>query len=461
MILSHSDQVIIAQCTPKGTGAIALLRISGVAAIVVASKISKLASGKSLLDLPSHTIHFGFVVDDAGESIDHVMFLLMHGPKTFTGQDVVEITCHNNPFIIQAIIDQAIQHGARMAQAGEFTKRAVLNNKLDLIQAEAISELIGANTQLGLKKSLSQLDGSFSAWVVSIEKDLIKALAFSESSFEFIDEEMAFGSQIKEIINNTLATIGSIKKTFNQQLHIRQGIRIAIVGSVNAGKSSLFNALLNKERAIVTDIAGTTRDAIEAGMYKKDCYWTLVDTAGLRQTEDFIEQEGIKRSHKEAQLADVIVLVFDGSRIMTDAEHAIYDELIAQYAHKTVSVHNKSDLPSCHNSLFGAQQNIIQISTYDASTLETLEHRIEQMIDALMARNELPFLLNARHYNLLLGLENRLHEIMTMLDQNTIAPYELLSYHLNDALAHLCELTGKSISEQAMDAVFKEFCVGK
>jgi len=460
MILCHDDETIIAQCTPKGSGAIALLRISGITAVAVAAKISKLASGKSLLEMQSHTIHVGWIIDDAGSKIDHVMLLLMHGPKTFTGQDVVEITCHNNPFIVQEILHQAIKNGARMAQQGEFTKRAVLNNKIDLIQAEAINELIHANTQLGLKKSLSQLDGSFSSWVASIEKELTKALAFSESSFEFIDEEMAFGNEIKQIIESTLTTIGSIKKTFNQQLHIRQGMRIALIGSVNAGKSSLFNALLNKERAIVTDIAGTTRDAIEAGLYKKDCYWTLIDTAGLRQTNDFIEQEGIKRSHKEAQLADIIVLVFDGSRIATDQEHTIYDELLTQYRYKTICVQNKSDLPMCSNALLANTPEIIQTSCYDKEALELLEQRIDDMISALLAKNESPFLLNQRHYNLLLGLENRLLEIITMLGTKTVA-YELLSYHLNDALAHLCELTGKSISEQGMDAVFKEFCVGK
>ena len=254
MILSHDDETIIAQCTPKGSGAIALLRISGIAAFELATKISKLPSGALLCALPSHTIHFGYVVDAAGNHIDQVMFLLMRGPKTFTGQDTVEITAHNNPFIVQDIIAQAIAHGARMAQEGEFTKRAVLNNKIDLIQAEAINELIHANTHMALKKSLAQLEGSFSHWITAIEKELIKALAYSESSFEFIDEEMSFGNDIKKMLGHTLATIASIKKTFDQQQHIRQGVRIAIIGSVNAGKSSLFNTLLNKERAIVTSI---------------------------------------------------------------------------------------------------------------------------------------------------------------------------------------------------------------
>ena len=460
MILSHDDQAIIAQCTPKGSGAIALLRISGIAAFDLATKISKLPSGASLCTLPSHTIHFGYVVDAAGYHIDQVMFALMRGPKTFTGQDTVEITTHNNPFIVQDIIAQAIMHGARLAQEGEFTKRAVLNNKIDLIQAEAINELIHANTHMALKKSLAQLEGSFSHWITTIEKELIKALAYSESSFEFIDEEMSFGRDIKNMLNHTLATISSIKKTFDQQQQIRQGVRIAIIGSVNAGKSSLFNVLLNKERAIVTNIPGTTRDAIEAGIYKNSAYWTLIDTAGLRQTADMIEQEGIKRSREQAHQADVILLVFDASRAQTDEESLVYQELLKQYGHKVIILHNKADM------ILGAYKDLenpessVRISTKTKHNIDIVEQLIEEKITTLFSSIESPFLLNQRHYNTLLALEKKLLALCDMMSGQSIA-YELVSYHLNDALAQLSELTGKSISEQGMDAVFREFCVGK
>ena len=454
MIFSHDDETIIAQCTPKGSGAIALLRISGMAAFDLATKLSKLPSGASLSALPSHTIHFGYVIDSAGNHIDQVMFALMRGPKTFTGQDTVEITAHNNPFIVQDIIAQAIMHGARMAQEGEFTKRAVLNNKIDLIQAEAINELIHANTHMALKKSLAQLEGSFSHWITTIEKELIKALAYSESSFEFIDEEMSFGNDIKKMLLHTLETINAIKKTFDQQQQIRQGVRIAIIGSVNAGKSSLFNVLLNKERAIVTDIPGTTRDAIEAGVYKNSAYWTLIDTAGLRQTADMIEQEGIRRARAEAHQADVILLVFDASRTQTNEESLVYQELLQQYGHKIIIVHNKTDM------ILNPPIDGIAISTKTKLNIDTVEQCIEEKISTLFSSIESPFLLNQRHYNTLLALEKKLLALCDMMSGPTIA-YELVSYHLNDALAQLSELTGKSISEQGMDAVFREFCVGK
>lgn len=459
MILSHDDETIIAQCTPKGSGAIALLRISGVAAFDLAAKISKLPSGTLLNTLPSHTIHFGYVVDATGSHIDQVMFFLMRGPKTFTGQDTVEITCHNNPFIVQDILTQAILNGARMAQEGEFTKRAVLNDKIDLIQAEAINELIHANTHMALKKSLAQLEGSFSHWITTIEKELIKALAYSESSFEFIDEEMSFGSDIKKMLNHTLETIASIKKTFDQQQHIRQGVRIAIIGSVNAGKSSLFNTLLNKERAIVTNIAGTTRDSIEAGVYKNNAYWTLIDTAGLRSTDDMIEQEGIKRACAEAHEADVILLVFDAAREITPEENVVYKDLLARYSHKTIIVHNKADMITTYSTHEGVQHGV-QVSTKTKHNIDRVEMLIEEKIATLFSSIESPFLLNQRHYNTLLALEKKLLELLSMMEGHSIA-YELVSYHLNDALAHTSELTGKSISEQGMDAVFREFCVGK
>jgi tRNA modification GTPase len=458
MILDHDDQTIIAQCTPHGSGAIALLRMSGLEAISIASKISKLASQKTLLEVPSHTIHFGSVIDPHGATIDQVMFIVMHAPKTFTGHDTVEITCHNNPFLIEALIQRAVESGARLAQEGEFTKRAFMNKKIDLIQAESINELIHASTQMALKQSLAQLEGSFSHWIQTIEKELIKNTALSEASFEFIDEEMEFGKQIHESVTKLIDTIALIKKTFNQQQHIRQGVRIALIGSVNAGKSSLFNALLNKNRSIVTSIAGTTRDVVEAGVYKNSSYWTLIDTAGLRQTHDIIEQEGIQRSYQEAQQADCIVLIYDGSRLMTEQELSIYHDLLAKYSHKTIVVKTKSDL--AQSSQRELSSSYFPVSVHDKISVYTLEKTIEQKIEDDVFKNiESPFLLNKRQYNLLLSLESNLVTVKELL-QGSIA-YELVSHHLHDALEKLTELSGKTISEQSMDAIFREFCVGK
>jgi tRNA modification GTPase len=459
MQYATSNDAIIAQCTPQGSGAIALLRLSGDNAFQVADAISKLPANKIISALATHTIQYGWVVDPNGTRIDQVLFLLMRAPHTFTGDDTVEITCHNNPFIIQNVIQAALAAGARLAQEGEFSRRAVGNNKIDIIQAEAINDLIHANTQLALKQSLSQLEGSFSHWITTIEKQLIKALALSDASFEFLDEEdMEFNIQIKEIIDSVFTTITNLKSTFNQQQQIRNGIRVAIIGSVNAGKSSLFNALLNQERAIVTNIAGTTRDAIEAGLYKNNNYWTLIDTAGLRTTDDIVEQMGISRSHAEAQKADIILLVFDGSQQLNSSESTVYQSLLDTYADKIIIVNNKADLPQTNNPIL-SHRSMLPVCTADGISIESVKSAIQDKISSLFASIGSPFLLNQRHYNNLLSLETKLAATKNLLGDTT--SYELVSYHLQDALTTLSELTGKTITEAGMDAVFREFCVGK
>ncbi len=449
------QHTIIAQCTPRGSGAIALLRLSGPCAFTIADKIGQLASGKTILDVPSHTIHLG-VVRDEHHVIDQVMFLVMHAPRTFTGENTVEITCHNNPFIIEAIIALAIKQGARAAQEGEFSRQAVLNGKMDLLQAEAVNELIHANTQFALKQSLAQLQGSFSSWIAQLEQQLVKALAFCQASFEFIDEEhMTFDDDIKIILQHIITTINELKITFDQQQRIRNGIRIALIGSVNAGKSSLFNSLLRQKRAIVTDIAGTTRDVIEAGVYKDNNYWTLIDTAGLRQTDDIIEKEGIERSLQEAASADIILLVIDASRSMHPQEKTTLEIIKQQHAQKIITLYNKTDLPA--QIALDAQG--IAVSAQNPQDALRIEAALEQKIAVLFSSLASPFLLSKRHYNLLLSLEQSCQQMLALFER-PIA-YELLSVHLQEAAALISELTGKSISESAMDQVFKQFCVGK
>lgn len=457
-LLTRDEETIIAQCTPEGSGAIALLRISGVDAIATADICAQLPGKKKLSQAESHTIHYGWVTDQEGTVIDQVLFLLMRGPKTFTGQDTVEITTHNNQFLIDRIIQRVLSCGARSAQPGEFTRRAYLNGKIDLIQAEAINELIGSQTEHALKKSLAQLEGSFSATLEHLEKKLVKAMALSEASFEFIDEEIQFGQQIKVILEEVLQTIVTLKASHVQQDQIRQGIRIALIGSVNTGKSSLFNALIGKKRAIVTNIAGTTRDCIEAGLSKQGNFWTLIDTAGLRSTDDIIEQEGIKKSLEQAELSDIILLVFDGSRELSASEHEAYATILARHGSKCIIVRTKKDLPQVPLELIDHGQ-VVSVSAQTQEQIDVLESQIHKKIMNLFSSLTSPYLLTKRHYHLLLTLEKNLLDIMTLC-QGAIE-YELLSYHLQDCIATISELTGKTISEAAMDAVFREFCVGK
>ena len=293
---------IVACCTASGAAALALLRVSGHHAISLVSQAAQLSQRQQLEDVASHQILYGYVIDAHGSHIDQVLFLVMHAPRTFTGEPVVEITCHNNPFIIEAIIARLCKLGARHARPGEFTQRAVENGKLDLLQAEALHDLIMAPSRALAQTSLAQLEGSLSHVIATVETDLISLASLVEASFEFSEEEhidLDFDSIVRERVQTVLSTI---KKTCAGQSSIaqlREGIRIALVGSVNAGKSTLLNALLGRNRAIVSDQAGTTRDSIEASISDGQYSWTFIDTAGLRET-DAIEKEGIVRTHEAA-----------------------------------------------------------------------------------------------------------------------------------------------------------------
>jgi tRNA modification GTPase len=457
-------QSIIAQSTPTGKGAIALLRLSGVDVFTCADKFSSLPDHKKLSDQKTHTIHYGWVVDDQGNKIDQVLFLVMHGPHTFTGEDVLEITCHNNPFIVEMILQQAIRHGARLAQPGEFTRRAFENKKMDLVQAEAINELLCAQTEMALKKSLAQLEGSMSHWIAQIEHQLVKAYAWSEASFEFLDDAGDFGEHIKGQLQDIMAMLVHVKKTFDVQQQIRQGFRIALIGSVNAGKSSLFNRLLQQERSIVTDIAGTTRDTVEAGLYRNGNYWTLIDTAGLRQTADVIEQAGIQRSFDEAHKADIIILALDSSRVITPEEQTVYQDLLKLYDKKIILVATKADKASGSSAIVScclvkSFDTALMLSSVTGQNCDQLEQAIEAKINSLLQKSDAPFLINKRQYSVLLVLERQLQTVLAMLDGSI--QYEIVSYHLREMLEQVSALSGKSVSEAAMDMVFKEFCVGK
>lgn len=448
---------IVAQCTPSGSGALALLRVSGKNSRNIVDQCAQLSSQKKITNVPSHTIHHGWIIDDNGKHLDEVMFFVMNGPRTFTGQNVVEVTTHNNPFIVESVIKRIIACGARLAQRGEFSRQAVESGKIDLIQAEAINELIHANSQQLLQQSLQQLKGSFSHWIAEIETQLLKLAALCEASFEFIEEDIDFTAPMKTSLQNILKYITQTKHSFDQQQQLRQGARIALIGSVNAGKSSLFNALIGKERAIVTNIAGTTRDVIEAGLYKNGVYWTLIDTAGLRQANNVVELEGIKRSHKEAKTADIILLVVDSSKTMSPQEINAYQEILSNYQKKIIIINNKSDLGKPKNPLFN--KDCLPVSAKNNTGITKLKALLEKEIEKLFQENSSPFLLNKRHFSLLLGVEQKLLTTKAMLTDSV--DYELIAIHLKDALEALSELSGKSVSEKTLDTVFNEFCIGK
>lgn len=461
MITNHDTQPIVACCTARGTGAIALIRIAGEAACAVADRIAQLPGGKTLSAASTHTIEYGFVVDERYNKIDTVLFLIMRAPRTFTGQDTIEITAHNNTFIVDAIIDAAVKAGARLAEPGEFSKRAVLAGKMDILQAEALHEVIQAGTMQGLKSSYAQLSGTLSHEIAILEKQLLHAHALANASFEFIEEEnLEFGTTICTMIRTVTLDVDRLIAHFPLQQQLKEGARIALVGSVNAGKSSLFNALLGSKRAIVTPIAGTTRDVIEAGIYRAGHHQTLIDTAGIRITEDIIEQEGIERSEREASKADVVLIIIDSTRSAAPEEAATYDRLVTTYRNKAILVYTKSDLPSAVQYQAPYTLPITHVSVHQAETVTALA----QMIEATHAAQAtcgsvMPYLLNERQMRLLRELQKKLHTLHAAM--RTHIAYEIIAHHLQDALATISELTGKSVSEASMDAIFKEFCVGK
>ena len=457
--LSLDDQTIVALCSPKGSGAVGLIRLSGVDAFLIADKMSKLASNQIISSKPSHTISYGFVVDEKQEPIDQVLFLVMHGPKTFTGQNIVEITCHNNQFLIEQIIDRAIACGARLAGNGEFTQRAVMLGKIDLIQAEAVNDLIHAQNAESLKYSLAQLQGSLSSWVAEIESATLEILAFCEASFEFLDEEMEFGADILQKLHSLIEKITKLLITYPKQQYIKEGVKVALIGLANAGKSSLFNALLDKNRSIVTPIAGTTRDSIEAGIYKENQFFTLIDTAGIRQTQDIIEKYGIDRSFEQAAHADILLLIIDGSIQLSTEEILAYKNLIEKYQTKTILVYNKIDLPQIQKSL-DLLKNHISVSTKQPETIKQLYTAILEKTKALKDSSSITCLLNQRQHDLLVHFKNQLMEIVPMVEQRRI-DYELVIYRLQEALQSLSDMTGRSVSQAAFDKIFSSFCVGK
>jgi len=458
-------RTIVACCTPSGGtgGAVALIRISGPHAIAVANRIFKKSglASFSLTEQESHTVYHGCGVNGTGVIIDEVLCILMRAPRTFTGEDTIEITCHHNQLIIDAIIHAAIAAGARFAQRGEFTQQAFLNKKIDLIQAEAIHELITAQTAQSLERSLAQLQGSMSHTMDTIEKQLLTIIAWCEASFEFVEEVGDFGSAIQKKTHSLRSTITGMLSSFSSQAHIRTGIRIALLGSVNAGKSSLFNRLVQQERSIVTAIPGTTRDSIESTVSRQGIAWTYIDTAGLRATHDIVEREGIARSWRSAQEADVLLLIIDRSRPITEEEHGYYQQLLINHTYKSIVVYNKSDLPSLPET----EQLIIHdvtcvLSATTGDGVTELETYITQKTQQLLMKNQMPFLINQRHQQILISLDFHLSHIEHLCNTTT-PPYELISLELQQAVSCIHEVTGKTVSESALHKIFSEFCIGK
>ena len=450
------NNIIIAQATAKGPAPLAIIRLSGNDLRILLDKVIVLKSKKKLIEVLSHTINYGLIYDNNNKIIDQVMILIMDGPKSFTGEDTIEINCHNNNFIINKIIKTCIFLGARLAMPGEFSQRAVHNQKIDIFQAEAINELLHAENECMTEIALSQVEGSLSFEINTIDTQLCIISAWCQASFEFLDEERDFRLTILEKIELIHSKIDALLKMHSSVKFLKEGVRIAIIGSVNVGKSSLFNSLLGYKRAIVNKIAGTTRDTIESPFYIDNYSMTLIDTAGIRITDNEIEKEGIEKSYYEAESADILLLVFSEKALKNEEIFLFYKKIIEKHSIKSIIIKNKIDEGN-ENIYFEKE---IPISTQENIGIDIIIKKINEMVYQKYDNRRISYIINIRHVENLNIIKKELEKIKKiLLMQNPF--YEIALYHLLEAQKIISHLSGKSVEERSLDKVFKEFCVGK
>lgn len=461
------SETIIARATPIGSGTLAMVRASGSDVFSIADHFTILHSKKKLIEADGFKVYLGKVYENLSCSklIDEVTFLTYKAPKSFTGENSLEIICHNNIIIVDKIIELFIQNGARLAKPGEFSKRAFENGKIDLLQAEAINEIINASNLETLEAAMNQKEGSLSIFILDLQKELLNMISYLEACFEFMEEDfldLDLESKVKNTFFNMTQKVSLLKTSVSDSKKIRSGIKIVIAGATNSGKSTLFNKLVKKDKAIVSNIHGTTRDAIESTVHKNSISWDLVDTAGLRETNDEIEQIGIKKSLEAASEADLILLVFDQTQNLSDIQKEAIENLLQKNAQKCISIINKIDLAQKidHNLLLQKYTvNPIHISAQTEEKLKDLELMIDQKISNQVLSQASPYLLNKRHEDLLLQIDKLFKDIDLQLSQNV--PYEVIVINLRICLELMSGFSGKTLQEQVLSNIFSSFCIGK
>ncbi|MBQ7648297.1 MAG: tRNA uridine-5-carboxymethylaminomethyl(34) synthesis GTPase MnmE [Paludibacteraceae bacterium] len=454
----YSRQTICAVATAFGAAGIAVVRVSGADAIRV---VDSLFRGKHpLCEVPTHTAHYGTigspVFDGSGQNVlDEVVCTVFRAPHSFTGEDTVEISCHGSLFVQQELVRLLIDAGARMADKGEFTKRAFLNGRIDLAQAEAVADLIAASSAAEKDVALSQLRGGVSGKIAELREQLLTFTSLLELELDFADhEELEFAdrSQLTALLNSAAQTISSLIATFQAGNAIKQGVQVAIVGAPNAGKSTLLNALLGDERAIVSDIRGTTRDTIEDTIIIGGVLVRLTDTAGIQSTEDVIEQKGIERSRQAIRKAHIVIELLDS----TDPQPVLSaDDLNPRQV--LLRVLNKVDLQSSNPQILKSS-NLIYISA-KLGDIHPLLSRLESEVARLTAHTDSVLISNARHYEALCRAQTAIERVSEGLQAALSG--ELLALDLHDALDALGEITGEVSSQEVLNTIFERFCIGK
>nr|WP_299417703.1 tRNA uridine-5-carboxymethylaminomethyl(34) synthesis GTPase MnmE [uncultured Emticicia sp.] len=436
-------ETICALSTPQGIGAIGVIRVSGEHTFKIVNKIFK---GKDLTEVDSHTIHFG-TIRDGGMIVDEVLIAVFKTPKSFTKEDVVEISCHGSDYIIKYILKLLLQNGCRMAQAGEFTQRAFLNGQFDLVQAEAVADLIAADSEAAHKTAMNLMRGGFSNQLKVLREELIHFASLVELELDFGEEDVEFAERddLKSLISTIQNFLKNLIDSFDAGNVIKEGLPVAIIGPPNAGKSTLLNILLNEERAIVTEIAGTTRDVIEDVLFIEGIKFRFIDTAGIRATKDVVESIGIERSKEAMRRAEIVLLLTDNQIINEDFILDFEED-------KIIKVRNKIDLAVQKENFDG-----IQISAKNNIGIDALKTAI--VTKAKVKKQADTMLTNLRHYEHLVKASEALTEVLNGLDVGITGDF--LAQDIRLSLHHLGEITGAISSDDLLANIFSKFCIGK
>jgi tRNA modification GTPase len=455
MNTNHSE-TIVALATPNGTGAIGVIRLSGPEAIIIANSVFK---GKDLTKQASHTIHFGSIADN-DSVLDEVLVSLFIAPKSYTRENVVEISCHGSAYIIESIIKLLIKKGARSAKAGEFTLRAFLNGQMDLSQAEAVADLIASNSKASQQVALQQLRGGFSNQLQLLRDQLVQFASLIELELDFAEEDVEFANrdQLKKLINEINRVIVKLIASFELGNAIKQGVNTVIAGRPNAGKSTLLNALLNEERAIVSHIPGTTRDTIEEVLNINGINFRLIDTAGIREATDAIEQIGVQRTMEKISQSALLIYVYDASVITI--EELNYDIASLQKPGITmIAVANKIDLLNSEEiAALPHTQSEVVVSAKEKFHIEDLKHKIYHTAIKDKLNDDETMVTNIRHLEALQKTEEALSRVLSGIDTITS---DFLSIDIKQALHYLGEITGAVTTDDLLENIFSKFCIGK
>ena len=464
---------IVALATPSGAGAIAIIRVSGQNAIEIGASVFKSIKNKDLKQQKTHTLHLGHIIDD-GKTLDEVLISIFKGPNSYTGENTIEISCHGSTYIQQQIIQLLLRKGCRMANAGEFTLRAFLNGKLDLSQAEAVADLISSDNEASHQIAMQQMRGGFSNEIAKLREELLNFASLIELELDFAEEDVEFAdrSQFHELLNRIEFVLKRLIDSFAVGNVIKNGIPVAIVGEPNVGKSTLLNALLNEERAIVSDIAGTTRDTIEDELVIGGVGFRFIDTAGIRETKDVVESIGIQKTFEKIEQAQVVLYLVDGVELMVDGA---LDTLIValnktqnQYPQKTILiVINKRDLISekitsaIHEKLTtnNQQPTTLFISAKNKEGINELKNTLLSFVNTGALRNNETIVTNTRHYDSLLKALDEIQKVKFGLESNLSS--DLMALDIKEALYHFGLITGQVTNDELLGNIFANFCIGK